>query len=271
MTLASAYLSPTAAGDLTEFATQYPASGEHWDKVDDDPFVAHDFDATYVGDVSSGSNKEDLYNLGSLPVGVGAISYIRVYCIVKANNSSITRTANISIKTGGTIYYGTSFYPNSAYNTETETWTTNPQTGLAWTIAEVNALQAGMRINGSVIIPVLTWSVTQIYVLVVFTLLEGLVGTVWQETTKLHWIDENGAEQSKEGTYVTTPGNKAFLWWETFLGFYLRYIDETNTDERRLPGTLTGVVGQPKGTIWVEGADLHGIDEGGDEVYTEGA
>ena len=101
----------------------------------------------------------------------------------------------------------------------------------------------------------------------------GLVGCIWQETTKLHWIDENNAEQSKEGTlyYHDESHPKPHLWWENALTSQLQYIDEALANTRRLDGTATGVTGQPKGTIWIEGADLHGIDVDGEEVYIEGA
>ena len=98
-------------------------------------------------------------------------------------------------------------------------------------------------------------------------------GTIWQEGTKLHWIDENGAEQSKEGTVITTsetPAPPANLWFQNFLTSQLLYVDMSTTGRKRLDGVATGVTGQPKGTIWVEGADLHGIDETGAEVYIQG-
>ena len=93
-------------------------------------------------------------------------------------------------------------------------------------------------------------------------------GYIWGETTKIHWIDENGVEQSNQGALVAAGSNpEGTLWFESD---YLHYIDELG-DERRILGVATGVTGQPKGTLWVEGANVHGIDDDGDEVYIAGA
>ncbi len=95
-------------------------------------------------------------------------------------------------------------------------------------------------------------------------------GTLWQEGTKVHIIDENEAEQSWEGTFIarhTIADRKAHLWMQDFLTSFMLYIDEENIDRRRLDGTPTGVTGQPEGTLFIEGAHLHGIDESGDERY----
>ncbi len=96
------------------------------------------------------------------------------------------------------------------------------------------------------------------------------LSTLWQEGTKIHIIDENGAEQSWEGTFIAhhvSPQPKPHLWFQEFLTSFLLYIDEANVDRRRLDGTATGVTGQPKGTLWVEGANLNGIDVDGEEQY----
>ena len=51
---------PNAAGDDTELPTQYPTSGEHWDKVAEMPA---DDGETYVSTLSSKHWERDLYNL----------------------------------------------------------------------------------------------------------------------------------------------------------------------------------------------------------------
>ena len=51
--------------------------------------------------------------------------------------------ARFRIKTGGTIYEGSFFNPDSAYTLYSKDYTTNPKTGNPWSAAEVNALAAG--------------------------------------------------------------------------------------------------------------------------------
>src|SRR4030043_921530 len=59
---ASETLVPIFAGDDTELPSQFPTSGEHWDKVDEEP--ADDF-GTYVSTLSSKDWERDLYNLST--------------------------------------------------------------------------------------------------------------------------------------------------------------------------------------------------------------
>ena len=68
-------LRPNAAGDETSITFQYPASTEHWDKVDE--AVADDA-STSVRE--EGTNyKRDLYNLPAHSAGSGTINKITVY------------------------------------------------------------------------------------------------------------------------------------------------------------------------------------------------
>lgn len=95
-------------------------------------------------------------------------------------------------------------------------------------------------------------------------------GFVWQDETELHIIDQNVAEQSFEGDFIShfvSPQPLPHLWMQTSTTFFLRYIDIANVDKRKIEGTPTGVTGQPKGTLFIEGANIHGIDENGAEQY----
>jgi hypothetical protein len=95
-------------------------------------------------------------------------------------------------------------------------------------------------------------------------------GFLWQEGTKIHWIDENGVEQSKEGTVISvseSPPPTGYLWFQNFDDpKQLLYGDTDGPGRRRITGTIGAASGQSPGALWVEGADLHGIDVDGDEV-----
>ena len=162
--MATATLRPNAAGDKTELTTQFPASGEHWDKVDE---AVTDEDDTWVRG-GANENQIDLYNLESLPGGVGAISNVAL--AIRARRSSASAGVSLIlhiIKTGGTEYQhpGGNWSPTTSYDTLSRSWATNPQTGVAWTVDEVNALQAGvLTSNGA-----MTSRVTQVYIEVTYT------------------------------------------------------------------------------------------------------
>ena len=269
--MATITLRPSAAGDLTEVDNQFPNSGEHWDKVDEE---TADDDTTYIYSSTSTTVKHDLYNLPSAPVGMAEISDVTVWARCKKSTADFPlMNFTITLKTGTTHAGSSAKILSDSWGNFSNSWATNPETGVAWTVADINALQIGVSLKGTTTAPTQYTLCTQVWVVITYTLLEGLVGTVWQETTKLHWIDENGAEQSKEGTAISaseSPAPPANLWFENFLTSQLLYVDMSTTGRKRLDGVATGVVGQPKGTIWIEGADLHGIDFDGDEVYIEG-
>ena len=139
-------LRPDGAGDETLIDLQNPASGSHWEKVDE---AVSDGDGTYVH-TKWFDWQEDLYSTADSAVGSGVINYIRVYALAKADivNKQVTNLI-IHIKTNGVEYNGA---PNQVSTTETystysEQWNTNPQTSSAWTWSEIDALQIGVGIR----------------------------------------------------------------------------------------------------------------------------
>lgn len=144
------FLRPNAAGDDTEIPTQYPGSGEHWDKVDD-PHLNPDEGDTYVSTQTSRNWERDLYRLSNY-MGAGGdetINNITVYFRFAAGGSYDVR-AMAALKTNGAVYEGPTLI-HSGTDFVTESWqcTTNPDTGEAWTWEEINDLQAGITIKGN--------------------------------------------------------------------------------------------------------------------------
>ncbi len=136
-------LRPNAAGDLTEFSP-HPGTGEaNWEDVDE---AAPDEDSTYV----YGGTKTDLYNLPNSGVGAGTIWGIKVYNRVRTVGSN-SANHRIVIKSGGTqseVHQGTILY--GSWVTRSATWKNDPNTGVAWTWAAINALQIGVRFTPGV-------------------------------------------------------------------------------------------------------------------------
>jgi hypothetical protein len=137
---------PNATGDKTNITDQYPATGEHWDKVDEE---ASDSDGTYVSSNSTGW-QEDLYNITnhSTQTAAGTINYVRVYMVCRATTDNITQSsARIHIKTNGVEDNGTEETLTSNYATYSYQWDNNPQTSSTWTWDEVDALQIGVGLR----------------------------------------------------------------------------------------------------------------------------
>jgi hypothetical protein len=160
---ASAYigtetLRPNAPGDLTNIPYQMPDSGYHWEKVDDTG--EGDGDTTTITCWNSASFYTDFYNLPS-GSGLGTINKVVVYFKALSGSGIAYGSGRIVIKTHNSVYYGdVEVFPIS-YVLKSKTWTTNPNTGLAWTWEEISALQIGVMMNAATSVWV---NCTQVYV-----------------------------------------------------------------------------------------------------------
>ena len=141
----SEILIPVTAGDNTELPTQYPASGQHWDKVDDLPT---DEGATYVSTLSSKQWEKDLYHLTNAVDGEGIIGSVIVYFRFAAGGDYNVR-AMAEIKTNGVVFSGpTETQHGTEFVTRSYNLTVNPATDEPWTWDEINDLQAGVTMKG---------------------------------------------------------------------------------------------------------------------------
>jgi RHS repeat-associated protein len=138
-------LTPNAAGDETGISSQYPTSGSHFEKVDDTPGSPDD-NSTYVKSTNS-SYQRDFYNLTN-HTGSGIINYIEIKYRFASSSGSYTAYLKPTIKTGGMVYEGTEVTRQStSYIDGSYRWTVNPNTGSAWTWAELDSLQAGISLH----------------------------------------------------------------------------------------------------------------------------
>ena len=136
-------LRPVLAGDETNVADQFPASGEHWDKVDE---ATSDGNSTYV-ETNSNTWQEDLYNIADHSAGSGNISYVKVYMVAASSETPTQANAYVHIKTNGVEYNGSQETTTTSYATYSHQWDNNPQTGEAWTWDEIDALQIGVGLR----------------------------------------------------------------------------------------------------------------------------
>ena len=146
--MASILLYPNGAGSETNLTGQYPNSTYHYDKVDE--VTADDF-STYVTCVSS-TYLRDLYAFPASGIPAGAaITSVIVYFRIRQEPYAFSQgKAKPSIKSGVTVYDGTEVLTGDvqgAWTNHSQTFTLNPVTSAAWTIAEIDAAEFGISLN----------------------------------------------------------------------------------------------------------------------------
>ena len=135
--MATLTLRPNAAGDETNL-TPIPGSGEaNWQDVDE---VTSDEDTTYVK--VNNTSKRDLYGLPDHTTEGGVINFVKATarCRLTVNTGSVRP----AVKTEGTVYEGTEQSLTASHVNYSHQWDTNPNTGIAWTWSQIDALQAGI-------------------------------------------------------------------------------------------------------------------------------
>jgi len=138
--MATETLRPNAAGDKTEMDEEEPIGSDHWDVTSDQS------DATYLKQINGLDT--DLYNLPAHS-GSGTINSIKVYTRGYLSSDSGAGESYIVIKTGGTEYKSEAkAWPFGVWTTTDKTWDTNPDTEVAWTWDDIDALQIGVEIQG---------------------------------------------------------------------------------------------------------------------------
>jgi len=159
-------LRPNADGDTIELYNSDGNQTNNWSFVDEE--VADDI-TTFVGIEALGTFT-DLYNL-PISSGSGTINkitvYARIFCVEKDND-----TARIAIKSGTTTAYsGVLTTESTIWEDKSYEWSTNPDTGLAWTWDDINDLQIGVEAT------VTSWAVvcTQLYVVIDYRGSPGLL------------------------------------------------------------------------------------------------
>jgi hypothetical protein len=133
---------PNATGDAEAITEQFPATGSHWDKVDE---ATSDNDTTYIQDDSI-PYREDLYNIPdhSTQTAGGDINYVTAYFISRATANITQESAYTHIKTNANEYNGASENLTTSYTAYSNQWSNNPQTTIPWTWSEFDALQIGI-------------------------------------------------------------------------------------------------------------------------------
>jgi hypothetical protein len=127
-------LSPSGAGSLTQMT---PSSGANYTTVDELPYSSTDY-------VRGSAGQVDLYTASDLPAGVGTIYGVQANAVVKKTDAGLL-SGRTKLKSGATTVNGATTVLGTTDYTVTDTRQLNPDTSLAWTAGDVNALEVGME------------------------------------------------------------------------------------------------------------------------------
>ena len=117
-----------------------PSTGtDHGALVDENPPNTTDYNA------SATVGAKDTYNLPSLAL-TGAILGIQTNLYVGKSDTA-ARSVCAVVRTGGADFDGASVSPGTTFGYFSEARALNPATGLAWTTADFDALEAGMKVT----------------------------------------------------------------------------------------------------------------------------
>ena len=243
---------------VSPFETQFPASGEHRDKVEDDP--DHDGDATYVE--SEGDCNKDLYHLEDPTFDdVDIINKVTLIAVFRSANTS-QRNGFFGLKSGDTEAWGDRVIlcdetgcdtPYTLYSRE---YPGNPAGG-DWTKADIEALQVGFFADNE------TKSglrATQIYVEVDYTPLEDLV--IRPNGAGDTPVGPSSSNHNGVGTCASPEDTSGLTGAGMALGNWDRVNDVTSDDDT----TYVETSGDDNGELYnledvtLHGATIHGIE-----------
>jgi len=138
---------PSGAGSETSIGAQYPDSTSHYDKVDE---VVADGATTSVFNTTT-SYQRDLYAMAAPVATVGVIDAVIIYFTIVAASGLFTAVyAKPSQKSGATVTDGTQVTGGHvSWATFSQTYTTNPATGIAYTWSDIDGLEVGVSLKSS--------------------------------------------------------------------------------------------------------------------------
>jgi hypothetical protein len=118
-----------------------PNSGSNnYDRVNE---TTQNSDTTYIQSNTLG--QVDRYTLSALPITPQQITAINIVSIARKTDAG-ARAINNVLWAGGTQYNGSDYQLVSSYSRNDRLLTTNPNTGLPWTAADIAALNVGPRL-----------------------------------------------------------------------------------------------------------------------------
>jgi hypothetical protein len=131
---------PSGNGDASQLTGSDGNSTDNYALVDE---VPSNNDTDYVE--GSVVNERDLYQLSNVSLPVGTT--VRRVLVESRSKDTVAEGGLIAleVKTGGTEYVSADMALASSYAPVRAEWILNPNTGVAWTQADLDALQVGPR------------------------------------------------------------------------------------------------------------------------------
>jgi hypothetical protein len=125
---------PTGAGSSTGFT---PSTGANWSNVDESGPSSTDYNSSGV------SGTRDLYAMSN----VAGSQVLGVFTSLWAHRGDTAPVSiKLAMKNGSTISYGATNLLTSAMVLYQDAWGVNPDTGTAWTVSDVNAMELGAEV-----------------------------------------------------------------------------------------------------------------------------
>ncbi|HEY7878793.1 MAG TPA: hypothetical protein VIC55_11230 [Gemmatimonadaceae bacterium] len=140
VTQGSQTLRPTANGNYTEWGEQFGSGTTHWDRVDE---ATVDDAGSYIMDNTWNGTERDAYQMSD--TSYSSITSIEVFARAARVGTNDNNNVKLSIRSGSVDQDSTAKTLSMSWGYVSNVWTTDPATGLPWTTAAVNALQAGVR------------------------------------------------------------------------------------------------------------------------------
>ena len=128
---------PTGAGANTQWT---PSAGANWQCVSE---IVPDGDTSYVEDSTVGDR--DTYAMGNLSGGITSVVCAQNIINARKTDSGGRQIASV-IRSGGANFDGTGQATSSAYLFYWQDYDTDPNTAAAWTVANINAVEAGEKV-----------------------------------------------------------------------------------------------------------------------------
>lgn len=137
------YLAPTGSGSANDMSTDAGAgAGTNYQKVDETP---PNGDTDYVQSATVGNR--DLYSMANLSPSEGFILAVVAQSRTRLDTTGAQKLIH-TVKTNGSEYSGaTEHSPTTSFVDYQTAFIVNPSTNDLWTIAEVNAIEAGVKVG----------------------------------------------------------------------------------------------------------------------------
>jgi hypothetical protein len=133
-------LKPNGAGSNTALTRGGTDSGANWSQVDELPPSMTD----YVYSATVGAR--DTYVLEDVPAGTWAVNAVEVLAYAQ-NSDAGAGSLGLTVKSGATTNEGTAQPLTTSAAYVRQLYETDPNTSAAWTVANVNALEAGITVR----------------------------------------------------------------------------------------------------------------------------